>query len=257
LPEEEEDRRVSAPRVGVGVPDDDLRNQIHHLNQTLQMALCDRTEELSAKNSEIFSERRRFQNLSIRAPVGYVILDQGNIIREADATSAVILISPSRHLVGEDFSSFISPEFRDSFFEHRNKAQPGKRDSLELELLTTIKKTVYARLDTCLDSDARYQVAMIDITERKTAEEKLKKTRDELQFLCERLRDEMVYRRKAEEELRRFALKLIDVQESERQKTDNPRNKRKTLIDKRITCLSCVFRVSCFSGGAERTRTAE
>jgi signal transduction histidine kinase len=198
--------------------DNDPRKKILRLNQTLQMALFERIEELSAKNSQISNERRRFQNLFNRAPVGHLTLDQGNIIREANAMSALILISPSRRLMGENFSNFISPEFRDAFCEHRKNAQLGKRHSLELGLLTTIKRPVYARLETCLDSDSRFQVAIVDITERKIAEDALKRTGDELQFLCERLQGETVSRRKAEEELRRFALKLIDVQESERQK---------------------------------------
>ncbi len=186
------------------------------LQSKLQLMLFEHNEQLRRKNQEIADSRRRFVNLFNLAPVGYLTLDPDNKIVEANIASATILMISSKDLSGKDFIQFVAPDYLEAFWRHRKQSRAGSRESFELGLVTSMGRPLHAKIESYMNSDMRWLIAVMDISARKRAEDELRVTRDKLSDAYEQVRAETIQRQRAEEELRKFTQKLIDVQEIER-----------------------------------------
>ncbi len=191
---------------------------LHDPGYSLQLELFRNHQKVWRKNEEIERERRRYTNLFNLAPMGFLALDENHQIVEANVASAILLMTPSRSLAGADFIRFIAPSDRDLFYAYRKRARFNTRDSFELELINPLGRRLIVRFETVLTREMKWLIGMADVTPYKNAEQELTGKRDELQEICERLRDERDQRFQAEEELRRFSQRLIVAQEKERQR---------------------------------------
>ncbi len=186
------------------------------LQSKLQLMLFEHNEQLRHKNEEIAESRRRFAHLFNLAPIGYLTLAPDYKIVESNIASATMLILPGKDLAGKNFLQFVSPDYIEAFHQARNQAKVGKRDSFELGLVASLGRLIHAKIETYLNSDMRWLMAIMDISARKMAEDQLKSARDELRNAYEQLRAQTIQRQQAEDKLRKFAQKLIDAQETER-----------------------------------------
>ncbi|HEX2769085.1 MAG TPA: ATP-binding protein [Geobacteraceae bacterium] len=136
--------------------------------------------ELEMQNAQLRQARddaetalEKYTDLYDFAPVSYFTLDRDGVIHEANLTGAALLgIERSRLigrrlglLIGEDASSVITP-FLGRVFAGRNK------ETCEVTLLDKSKQPLFVRIEAVAESKGdECRVAVIDISERKRAEE--------------------------------------------------------------------------------------
>lgn len=183
-----------------------------------QLELFQNDEQNRRKREQIDKERRRYSHLFNLAPIGFLSLNDSFHILDANIESALLLMIPRDNLAGEDFLRFVLPMDREVLQASRRNCRMGQKNSFELQLRTALDRQFTARLETILTKESRWLVTLADITGFKQAEQKLIQARDELQSVCERLREQRDQRFRGEEELRRFSQKLIETQENERRR---------------------------------------
>ncbi len=168
-------------------------------------------EELRQAQVEARESRDKYLDLYDYAPVGYLTLEKGGGILEANLTAAGMLGVARSELVHTQISKFILPDSQDTFYFHGNQVfETGARQKCEVRMHRGDGATFYAKLESIpANSEGKtkqLRTSLSDITERKKAEEELKKHRNHL--------EELVATRT--QELRELSHRLVDAQEKER-----------------------------------------
>ncbi len=161
---------------------------IHEL-KTHQVELELQNEELRDAQLSLEDAKKRYSDLYDFAPVGYFTLDGKGFIREANlAVSAMLGVDRAR-LIGSPLISFIGTnksagrEWRTIFAEHmRSVMTTGRRRTCEIKLTRKDGKEFDAAMESVPAEDGSCRTAVIDITERKKAEESMKTSNDELKM---------------------------------------------------------------------------
>jgi PAS domain S-box-containing protein len=83
---------------------------IHHAELDVQ------NEELKNALDELEAERNRYLDLFESAPVGYAVLDDGGIVKDANMVLADMLGVERRVLINRHFSRFVGSEFRSRWY---------------------------------------------------------------------------------------------------------------------------------------------
>ncbi len=154
------------------MPEGQIQGLIHEL-QVHQIQLEMQNEELRDAQVELAESRDRYIDLFDFAPIGYLTLDAEAVIHEANLTAATLLGVPRVALVRGRFNRFIVTDTQDVFHRHRIAVDDcGCRQTCELVLRRGDASTFTAQLETVPIEDTRlYRCAIIDITQRKCAEE--------------------------------------------------------------------------------------
>ncbi len=197
------------------MPEGDTQQLIHEL-QVHQIELEAQNNELRVKQAEIEEIRNQYVNLYDFAPVGYFTFDQKGRIVEVNLTGANLLGVRRARLIGMPFTLFVEQDFVSLFHTHLTAAFSSElllTGELKIKQKDT-KSSVYVSLRSISlrsDNAIRCRSAVIDITERKLAEEELIQARrelvkanDQLRYLSDRL---LMHQ---EEERRRIALEVHD-----------------------------------------------
>ncbi len=151
-----------------------LELQVHHLELEMQ------NEELRRAQQELERSRDRYVELYDLAPVGYVTLDDGGRIVEANLTTTTILGHSRRRLRGTPLRDFVLREFQDAYFRHRRQVRQERvRSSCEMQMRRADGSAVWVRVVSQLAGDApsdgeEMRVTLSDITPLKKAEEELR-----------------------------------------------------------------------------------
>jgi PAS domain S-box-containing protein len=93
------------------------------------------------------------------------------------------------------FADFVSPDDLDAFRRHLDEARrSGTRNACEIRLLRSNRSFFYGRLETLADLDAegealQWRTAIMDITDRRLAEEALQKSRQQYKTLADNAPD--------------------------------------------------------------------
>ncbi|HIJ94172.1 MAG TPA: PAS domain S-box protein [Desulfuromonadales bacterium] len=135
-------------------------------------------EELRKSNLEMEMSRNKYAFLYDVAPIGYVTLDPAGCIKSANLTGATLLGMERSSLYGMRFEPFVSAEDRASFagflktvFSCRDKK------TCRLKLANSSGPSLYLRIDMMAsESGDECHAALLDITERKWAEEALRES---------------------------------------------------------------------------------
>src|SRR6266850_2314043 len=197
---------------------EDVQRLVYEL-QIHQIELEMQNEELHKTQYALAAARDRYSELYDFAPVGYLTLDARGVITEANLAACRLLGVDREFLVRERLSHFLAPESRDIFHRHHQavRASSGtQRCELSLQRpdgqsLSVQLESVAARDELKGTLDCR--TVLLDISERKKAEEGLRKAHDELEQRVkartaalaaanERLTREVSIRQQAEERLR-------------------------------------------------------
>lgn len=158
----------------------DLQELVHEL-QVHQIELEMQNEELERALAELEDARDRYSDLYDFAPVGYLTLDDKNIIREANLTAATMLGVERSHLIHTPLSHFIFREDQDTYYLHRRVLfETLAPQTWEVRLVKADGSSFYASLAVIVAQGAGgglvARVSLSDVTARQHAEAALRES---------------------------------------------------------------------------------
>ncbi|MBI5714480.1 MAG: PAS domain S-box protein, partial [Chloroflexi bacterium] len=145
---------------------------VHEL-QVHQIELEMQNEELAHSRAETESLLRQYSDLYDFAPIGYFTLARDDVIRQANLTGARLLGVERGALIKRRFGLFVSPQSRSTYNAFLEKvSKSGRQENCEIALLKNGSESIWAHIEaTCSDDGQECHIVVIDITERKRAEE--------------------------------------------------------------------------------------
>jgi PAS domain S-box-containing protein len=176
--------KISEERVGEVSPAE-IRSLIHELN-VHQIELEMQNEELRRAQVELAKARDEFSDLFDTAPVGYFTLDKQGVILRANPAAVALLGKDRRQLTKHPFSVFVTKDDQSIFFSHiKNVFTRGFKQACELRLVRS-GGWFHAQLESVPVRDSQgqaiqCQTVVLDITERKNAEQVLSTAKDDLE----------------------------------------------------------------------------
>ncbi len=217
-------------KSGEGIPDlpaltkEEMQKLIHEL-WVHQIELEMQNEELQRAQEEAERSRERYLDLFDYAPVGYFTLDKNAVILEANLTGASLLGTERKSLINKPLTSFIHKDDQDTFYLHRKQVlQTETQHISEIKLVKSHGGWFHAQLHSVRIADTKggpgqWRTAIMDITDRKLAEDAVQRAYDELELrVKERTSDllqansalelEIVERHEAESGLKQSELRL-------------------------------------------------
>jgi PAS domain S-box-containing protein len=165
---------------------EEIQVLVHELT-THQAELSSQNEELRQIQNELQDSRDKYQQLYDSVPVGYFTINDKNFILEANSTAAEMLNTPRSVLKNSRFTSFIAPtsEFQDIFrLQTRRVFQTAEHLDYELEMQNN-GAGFFAHIQTVpvFNNQGRViqlRLAVNDITDRRQAEETLKRSKEQI-----------------------------------------------------------------------------
>ena len=155
--------------------------QVHQLELELQ------NEELRDTQAQLQESRDRYADLYDFAPVGYISVDNGGIVLEANFTACSMLGVERESLLGSKFSSFVVPESQDtSYLYWRDVFATSHRRICELKLCRPDDTFFTVRLESIIRKtpdlpSPQCLVALIDVSDIKEARDALSQLNVNLQ----------------------------------------------------------------------------
>lgn len=150
--------------------------QVHQIELEMQNA------ELCQARDEVEKLLKKYTDLYDFAPVGYVTLDRKGAIRSINLTGAGLLGIERSRLIGRRFEHVVATPFRPEFaaFLVKAFASPNK-EVCEAELVKDGKSSFFVQVEAVADASGdECRVVLIDISERRQAEEEIKKLNADL-----------------------------------------------------------------------------
>jgi PAS domain S-box-containing protein len=163
----------------------DARALVYEL-QVHQIELEMQNEELQRAQVEAQQAADKYSELFDFAPVGYFALDLRGLISAVNLVGAALLGLYRERVTGQPFEQYVAPASRAEFSAFCRSVRPGEgRRSCETRLLQHGHGLRDVLVEATLPRNEPGQghgcrLAVIDITERKRAEEALRETNAEL-----------------------------------------------------------------------------
>jgi diguanylate cyclase (GGDEF)-like protein/PAS domain S-box-containing protein len=160
-----------------------------------QIELEMQNEELRRLQSSLDAERARYFELFDLAPVGYITLDDHNLILEANLTAANQFGLPREKLTKLPLSRVILPEDQDIFYVTRKKLIADRAaQSCQLRVLKSDGTFFWGRLELAPvaptgDTGDFCRISITDITEKVRVREDLARREQEYRLLAENASD--------------------------------------------------------------------
>ena len=160
---------------------EDIQNLVHEL-QVHQIELEMQNDELRRAQQELEALRDNFSELYECAPVGYVTLNEKGHILEANLTVVRLLGVERQTLIERPFSSFVCQELGDAFYLYLQQVfETQVKQTCEIKLARKDGTHFHAQLESVAVRDEngkhiRCRTILLDISERKKAEEDLQTT---------------------------------------------------------------------------------
>lgn len=152
---------------------DDARQLFHEL-RVYQIELEMQNEELRRTRHELGASRARYFDLYDLAPVGYLTLGDQGMIQEANLSAATMLGVARKDLFKKPISKFIFHEDQDLYYLHRKKVfEVNEVQVWEMRLMRADGSLFWAHLRATPAHNGEYWITLINIDERKQAENEL------------------------------------------------------------------------------------
>ncbi|HBA87237.1 MAG TPA: hypothetical protein DCZ75_04395 [Geobacter sp.] len=174
-------RRVAEERQGESKgaesrQGDDARRLLHEL-EVHKIELEMQNEELIKAKAEVETIVEKYSDLYEFAPVGYFTLNREGTIRNVNLTGSNLLGIERSQLNGRRFQLFINDEDRPVFTTFLDKVFTSlAKETCEVALLNAGVSQIIGQIEAmAATSGQECHIALIDITERRQAEEALEK----------------------------------------------------------------------------------
>jgi PAS domain S-box-containing protein len=175
-------------RTDVTLPESGEKNQqkILHELQVYRVELEMQNDELRRTQQQLEESRNRYTDLYDYAPVGYFSLSPKGEITMLNVTGAQLLGYSRSRLLGTMFANYVEEKSRDTFYFFKNHVlNTTKSQTCDLKLISHGEVTFFAHLEGVQVEDAEsgrktFRIAVLDITERKIAQQRLQESEENL-----------------------------------------------------------------------------
>jgi len=166
--------KANNPESGILHPDDETKRLLHEL-QVHQLELEMQNAELQHARDEQEMALEKYTGLYDFAPVGYFTLNRKGAISAANLRGASILGIERASLLGRYFGLFVTEESRPQFAVFLGEVFANQsKQSCEVTLTTEVNLPLIVQIEAVVfGSGQECHAVLIDITERKQAEERI------------------------------------------------------------------------------------
>ncbi len=166
---------------------EEARQMLHEL-RVHQIELEIQNEELRRTQAALVSARAKYFDLYDLAPVGYFTLSEQGLILEINLTAAALLSVARSALFKRRLTEFILPEDEDIYYRHRKLLfETGSPQVCEIRMMRADASPFWVRIDAAAAEDTdgapSCRATMINITDRKQAQEALRESETKLQAI--------------------------------------------------------------------------
>jgi PAS domain S-box-containing protein len=165
----------------------DAREQTLHELRVYQIELEMQNEELRRTQVALEAARDRYVDLYDFSPAGHLTLDTHGTIVEANLRAATLLGINRDKLIGQPLAKLIAPRDADTFHRHdREVLKTGTRQTCEVQLREGTGASRWVSFESLAVHEesgrsTQWRTALLDITGRKRAEQKLELQRVQLE----------------------------------------------------------------------------
>ena len=152
--------------------------KLHHEIQVSRDELEKQVEELRCSNEELAASRNKYALLYDFAPVGYFTLNRDGDIKSVNLTGASLLGTERSFLANHRFENFVADEDRPIFADFlRTVLACREKMTCRLRLSRGNNRSVFVRIEAMAsESGDECHAALVEITERKRADEALRES---------------------------------------------------------------------------------
>ncbi|HLA84663.1 MAG TPA: PAS domain-containing protein [Thermoguttaceae bacterium] len=187
-------------RQQVGSLPSPLLEEVEQLVREMELQqneLQQQNEELRKTNRHLEAYKDRYVDLYDFAPLGYVTLDEDGFVQEINLAGAKLLGAERDAVIGYAFGDHVAEEDREAFLNHVGQCVGQRREvTSELRLVSKDGRTITTQFHSIPiegpTDDTLCKTAITDITERKSMEETIRRSRAFLQTVVDAIPDTML-----------------------------------------------------------------
>jgi PAS domain S-box-containing protein len=166
---------------GVDADAEDFARLLHEI-EVHEIELELQNDELQRARRELEAARDECAELFESSPVGYVTLGRNGLIQKAN-TAAHALLGFKDELTGRPFSSHLEKEDFPTYYEYLNSLVSKPTPSPIEVRVPRPEGVAHVRLEATAEGEKdgtlkRWRLSLVDVTERRRAEEKLRTSRE-------------------------------------------------------------------------------
>jgi len=176
---------------------DEMKTLIHDF-QVHQIELEMQNNELKRSEEEIDTARARYFDFFNMAPVGFFSVNEQKLILECNLTAAKLLERPRNTFIKQPITQFILKEDQDIYYLHNKQVFETKMSQeCDLRMLKNDGSALWIHLSTTavqnVEGDTVCRIVMSNITERKHAEDEIRKSEEKYRQLFESMTQGVFY----------------------------------------------------------------